>query len=243
MVKGFDGRNNESLPHLLGVCSIPHLLTGPPAIPNLHGGSSSFRGRERRLGRRRQQLRAAPSPAVRKGLTPPPAFLRTGMWQSPSVLFFLLLALCLNSLTPPPPTLRKTASSGPGPPFPGEPLRPGLGAPGRRGRQPPGAEREPPARPPQPQRAGTRPFLAPAEAPKCQSAGDRPQNAAQLAPPERLPAAGQEQCQLPSRRPAPGAAPAAPQQDEALPAPSAAAAAVFHPRLPHWMGEVRLRMR
>lgn len=49
MVKGFDGRNNESLPHLLGVCGIPHLLTGRLAILNLHGSSSSSRGRERRL--------------------------------------------------------------------------------------------------------------------------------------------------------------------------------------------------
>lgn len=85
VVEGLDGWNNESLSHLPGVCSIPHLsrrLLGMSGLSPSHGVASPPRGSGREEGRA-QTIGAGRGPpgrrpgkrssAVRAASLPPPA--------------------------------------------------------------------------------------------------------------------------------------------------------------------------
>lgn len=142
-------------------------------------------------------------------------------------------SLFVSILTPPPPpTLRKTAPSGPGSPFPWDALRPGLGAPGRRGRQPPGSGREPPARPRSRSGPGRGPSRPRRRRRDVKTPGNSPKT---LRSPPRLSGGLQRpgsDASYPTTapRPEPGTAPATPPaRRHCSRLPSAAAAAVFPP--------------
>lgn len=220
MVEGFDGRNNESLPHLLGVRGIPHLPTGPSAIrtymvPPLPAAGRHSRGTAGAAEAAR--CRGSAGPAVRAGAASrlPP---RRNVAE-PGVLLLRPFVSPRSRRRPPRPQSRSRRTR---PPLPG-------------GTPPAGAARLGSGRPcPQPQQAGTRPFPAP----RCQNARQRLPGAARSASPRRRNNASRERCRPPAGSPHPGAVLTARSRS-----PSDVAAAAVRPQLPHRREDARPRMR